>query len=132
MIATKDSLEPQSSERLPNSERILRQGGVVHADVRVPFREIKLSDTLAYDGRVEANAPVRVDDCSGPWGDPAFSGDVIAGLTLGCAKMDQRAGGVEEYDGREVKPMDNGYLSAQITRNTRARRNGTSCCNFRG
>jgi len=79
MIATKDSLEPQSSERLPNSDRIY-VNGELHADVRVPFREIKLSDTKTFDGRVEANAPVRVYDCSGPWGDPAFSGDVTQGL----------------------------------------------------
>ncbi len=110
MIATKDSLEPQSSERLPNSDRIYVKGEL-HADVRVPFREIKLSDTKTYDGRVEANAPVRVYDCSGPWGDPAFSGDVTQGLPRLREKWINGRGDVEEYDGREVKPMDNGYLS---------------------
>jgi len=110
MIATKDSLEPQSSERLPNSDRIYVKGEL-HADVRVPFREIKLSDTKTYDGRVEANAPVRVYDCSGPWGDPAFSGDVTQGLPGLREKWIRSRGDVEEYDGREVKPMDNGYLS---------------------
>ena len=110
MIATKDSLEPQSSERLPNSERIYVKGEL-HADVRVPFREIKLSDTKTFDGRVEANAPVRVYDCSGPWGDPAFSGDVTQGLPRLREKWINDRGDVEEYDGREVKPMDNGYLS---------------------
>ena len=110
MIATKDSLEPQSSERLPNSDRIYVKGEL-HADVRVPFREIKLSDTKTFDGRVEANASVRVYDCSGPWGDPTFSGDVTQGLPRLRENWINGRGDVEEYDGREVKPRDDGYLS---------------------
>src|ERR1700674_1359195 len=79
MIATKDSFEPQSSEPLPNCARI-HVPGKIHPDVRVPFREIQLSPTKSFNGSVEVNAPLRVYDCSGPWGDAEFNGDVEQGL----------------------------------------------------
>ena len=70
---------PQSGEPLPNSRRVYVPGKL-HPTVRVPFREIRLAPTKSFNGRVEANAPVRVYDCSGPWGDPAFNGKVEQGL----------------------------------------------------
>ena len=79
MIATKESFEPHSSESLPNSSRV-HVTGKVHPSVRVPFREIALTPTRAVNGRSEANAPVRVYDTSGPWGDPGFHGRVEQGL----------------------------------------------------
>ena len=79
MIATKDSIEPQSVEPLPNSTRVCVPG-TIHPDVRVPFREVNLSPTKSFNGKVEANAPLRVYDCFGPWGDPAFTGNVESGL----------------------------------------------------
>ena len=71
--------EPQSGEPLPNSTRVCVPGKL-HPDVRVPFREVNLSPTKAFNGQLEANAPVRVYDCSGPWGDPDFTGNVERGL----------------------------------------------------
>jgi phosphomethylpyrimidine synthase len=79
MIATKDALEPQSGEPMPSSSRSYVPGKL-HPALRVPFREIALNPTRAFDGKVEANDPVRVYDCSGPWGDPAFKGTVEQGL----------------------------------------------------
>jgi len=79
MIATKNSIEPQSGEPLPNSTRV-GVPGKIHPDVRVPFREVKLSPTKSFNGQLEANAPLRVYDCSGPWGDPGFTGNVEHGL----------------------------------------------------
>jgi phosphomethylpyrimidine synthase len=110
MIATKDSFEPHSSEQLPNSKRIYVQG-VIHPDVQVPMREISLAPTKSFNGQLEANAPVRVYDCAGPWGDPTFTGKVIHGLPALRAKWIRAGGDVEEYEGRAVKPSDNGYLS---------------------
>ena len=73
MIADpKTSFEPHSSEQLPASKKVFVEGKI-HADIRVPMREIEVSDTKSYTGAVEKNAPVRVYDCSGPWGDPAFT-----------------------------------------------------------
>src|SRR5215831_5695202 len=108
MIATKDSFEPHSSEQLPASKRIYVPGQI-HTDVRVPMREIAVGDTKSYTGAVEKNEPVRVYDCSGPWGDPAFSGTVEAGLPALRANWIRARGDVEEYEGRTVLPIDDGY-----------------------
>jgi phosphomethylpyrimidine synthase len=112
MIATKDSLEPHSSEQLPASKRVYIDG-VLHPDIRVPVREITVSPTKSYSGAVEPNAPVRVYDCSGPWGDPDFTGTSEQGLPAMRREWILRRGDVEPYDGREVKPQDNGYLSGK-------------------
>ncbi|WP_018969958.1 phosphomethylpyrimidine synthase ThiC [Rubritalea marina] len=94
----------------PNSTRVY-VGGQLHPSVKVPMREIRLSDTEHPNGRVEANAPIRVYDCSGPWGDPSFNGDPREGLPALRRDWIIGRGDVVEYDGREVKPSDNGYLS---------------------
>jgi phosphomethylpyrimidine synthase len=112
MIATKESFEPHSSEQLPASKRVYVRANCI-ADVRVPMREIEVTPTKSYDRRVEPNAPVRVYDCSGPWGDPAFTGTSEEGLPALRRDWILKRGDVEEYDGREVKPMDNGYLSGK-------------------
>ncbi len=44
--------------------------GKLHPQIRVAMREIEQSDSLFPDGSTEPNPPVRVYDCSGPWGDP--------------------------------------------------------------
>src|SRR5581483_2638947 len=110
MIATKDSLGPQSGDPLPNSTRVYVSGRL-HPDIRVPFREIRINPTKHVDERLEANEPVRVYDCSGPWGDPAFNGDVMQGLPRTREAWIRTRGDVTEYAGREVRPLDNGYLS---------------------
>ena len=85
MIATKESFEPHSGEQLPSSKRVY-VAGQIHPDVRVPMREIELAPTKSYTGAVEPNEPVRVYDCSGPWGDPGFTGTVEEGLPALRAK----------------------------------------------
>ena len=112
MIATKDSIEPHSSDQLPASTRVYVQGELF-PDVKVPMREIELSPTKTMNGGQEANAPVRVYDCSGPWGDPEFAGTSDEGLPTPRAKWIADRGDVAAYDGREVKPQDNGYLSGK-------------------
>jgi len=112
MIAKKDSIEPHSSEQLPASTRVYLHGRI-HPDVRVPVREIALSPTKTFSGELEANEPVRVYDCSGPWGDPSFSGTSDEGLPMPRAKWVADREDVETYDGREVLPQDNGYLSGK-------------------
>ncbi|MGK0200688.1 MAG: phosphomethylpyrimidine synthase, partial [Yoonia sp.] len=110
MIASKDSFEPHSSEQLPNSKRVYISGEQF-PELRVPMREIELHDTKKMDGSMESNAPVRVYDCSGPWGDPDFKGDVKEGLPAMRRKWLEDREDLEEYDGREITPEDNGYLS---------------------
>lgn len=106
------SPQPHSSDELPNSRRVYVPG-TLFPEIRVPMREVALSPTKTLDGREEANAPVRVYDCSGPWGDPGFCGDVNAGLPRVREPWIRARGDVEEYEGRAVAPADNGYLSAQ-------------------
>jgi phosphomethylpyrimidine synthase len=110
MIATKDTFEPHSSEPLPNNKKIYVTGAI-HTDVRVPMREITLTPTKTFNGAIEANEPVRVYDCSGPWGDPAFTGTVEEGLPALRRNWILQRGDVEEYEGRKVQPIDDGYLS---------------------
>jgi phosphomethylpyrimidine synthase len=102
--------ERQSADvRLPNSQRIYVEGGT--EGVRVPFREVSLQPTRMPDGRVEANEPVRVYDTSGPWGDPEVMCDVRDGLAALRREWILARGDVEEYEGREVAPQDDGYLT---------------------
>jgi phosphomethylpyrimidine synthase len=112
MIASKESFEPQSGDRLPNSTRVYVPGSA-HPEVRVPMREIQVSPTKLFNGGSEANEPVRVYDCSGPWGDPAFHGDSDHGLPPLRRDWILKRGDTQEYDGRTVKPQDNGYLSGK-------------------
>jgi phosphomethylpyrimidine synthase len=74
-------------------------------DVRVPLREIILSE-----GAGEPNLPVY--DTSGPYTDPAVTIDVNAGLARARIAWVKERGGVEEYQGRDIKPEDNGNVGA--------------------
>src|SRR3974390_205849 len=75
------------------------------SDVRVPLREIILSE-----GAGEPNLPVY--DTSGPHTDPDVVIDVNAGLPRHRIAWVKERGGVEEYEGRTVQPVDNGNVSA--------------------
>ncbi len=63
----------------PGSRRVYAQGKLFPT-VKVPLREVALSDTLMPDGATSPNDPVRIYDCSGPWGDPDYCGTVEQGL----------------------------------------------------
>src|SRR3954454_6522699 len=137
MIPTKDSPEPQDSNgngssvaavpgsgsngneptaaddrgyKFPNSRRVY-VNGELHPDIRVPFREISQAPTKAMSGELEPNEPIRVYDCSGPWGDEAAAPDVTQGLPPLRHDWVLNRGDVEEYDGRVTRPIDDGYLS---------------------
>jgi len=112
MISAKSVIEPQSTDALPASTRVYVEG-TLHPEVRVPMREIELSPTKNFSGELEPNAPVRVYDCSGPWGDPDFDGDSSEGLPALRQSWIEKRGDVASYAGREVQPMDNGYLSGK-------------------
>eukprot|EP01036_Dinobryon_divergens_P050980 gene50980-68242_t len=66
----------------PGSHKVYLEGA--RPDIRVPFREITLSDTLVDDGaggsRREPNPPLRVYDASGPYTDPQAAIDITRGL----------------------------------------------------
>ena len=92
-----------------NSRKIFLKGS--RPDLAVPMREISLSPSHLPDGEREENEAVRVYDTSGAWGDPDFHGDHDRGLPALRASWIQERDDVEVVEGREVQPMDNGYLS---------------------
>jgi len=102
------SPEPQSGEPLPQSSRVYVTGKL-HPEIRVPLREIRLRDTKAYDGRVEVNMPLRVYDCSGPWGDADFAGHVEQGLPALRRSWILARGDVEELSPKSPKVGASGH-----------------------
>ncbi|MCM3444892.1 phosphomethylpyrimidine synthase ThiC [Bacillus velezensis] len=88
------------------SKKVYAEGS--SPDIRVPMREISLSATTGAFGE-EENAPVRVYDTSGPYTDPDVQIDIHEGLGALRTKWITGRGDVEEYNGRNVRPEDNGY-----------------------
>ena len=104
MNMANNSIEHQRNGARPHSRRIYLPGKI-YPELRVPFREIRLNPTRALDGRMEANEPVRVYDCSGPWGDESFHGDTARGLPAPRRDWVLRRGDVEECEGRPGRPL---------------------------
>jgi phosphomethylpyrimidine synthase len=75
-------------------------------DIRVPLRRIHLSEA--------ANEPdVMVYDTSGPYSDPTASIDIRKGLPKLRQQWIVDRGDVEAYEGREMRPEDNGFKAWQ-------------------
>ncbi len=110
MIAPPNAIEASANESFSNSRRVY-VGGSLFPDIQVPMREILLAETKLPDGTIEKNAPVRVYDTSGPWGDEDFNGSVENGLPALRAAWVRARGDVSEYEGRQITARDNGYLS---------------------
>ncbi|MEM9281968.1 MAG: phosphomethylpyrimidine synthase ThiC [Verrucomicrobiota bacterium] len=108
MIAPKN---PQPTS-FPSSKRIYIEG-TIHQELKVPLREVELSDTVGSDGTRSCNEPVRVYDSSGPWGDSSYQGSVESGLPGLRRGWIVSRGDVAEYQPRKEKPEDNGYLSEE-------------------
>ena len=92
----------------PGSRKIYIEGS--RPDIRVPFREVTLTDTLVAEGgqtRREANAPLRLFDSSGVYTDPVAPIDITRGLVpLRGAWINERADtealpGISSLYGRE-------------------------------
>jgi phosphomethylpyrimidine synthase len=94
---------------LPNSRRVYVNGTL--PGVRVPFREITQSPSRELDGSMVPNPPVRVYDTSGPWGDPDVRCESANGLPELRREWILARGDVADYEGREVQPIDDGYLT---------------------
>jgi phosphomethylpyrimidine synthase len=117
--AFKQQIDPQS---LPNSRRIYIDGP--ETGVRVPFREIDQNATRNFRNELEENPPVRVYDTSGPYGDPATATDVREGLRPLRREWIVGRGDVEEYEGREIQPIDDGYLTFDAANHARQKEKG--------
>lgn len=113
----KELKEKTSDEvKLPASRKIYvkTNGNTINQtkhNLRVPFREIALSASRNMKDELEENSPVRVYDTSGVWTDPELKCDVREGLPTLRRDWILERGDVEEYEGREILPQDNGYLT---------------------
>src|SRR5690348_112686 len=75
-------------------------------DLRVPYREIALSEGAGEE-------PVRVYDPSGVYTESDAAIEVEKGLKRTRAGWVKERGGVEDYDGRPIKPVDNGNATGK-------------------
>jgi phosphomethylpyrimidine synthase len=97
-------------QQFPASQKVYVVGS--RPDIKVPMREISLTPTITEQGR-EENLPLRVYDTSGPYTDPDAQIDIRRGLpTLRRPWIIER-NDVEEYEGRPIQPIDNGYKQAR-------------------
>ena len=94
----------------PNSRRVYVEGS--RSDIQVPMREVSLSPTKRPDGSgQEVNQPIRLYDTAGAWGDPDYHGDPEKGLPRLREGWIREREDLETYEGRAVKPQDDGYFS---------------------
>ena len=91
---------------LPASRKVHVNGGR-YSDLRVAMREIDL------EGPDEA--PVRVYDPSGPYTEADSPVDIRKGLAPVRREWIEARGDVEEYEGRNVTPLDNGQHAERAT-----------------
>ena len=89
------SIDPKALQPFKNSKKIYVEG---KHNIKVPFREISLSDTASQFG-AEKNYPVFVYDTSGPYTDPAYQIDIRNGLPSLRSQWILNREDVEELDG---------------------------------
>ena len=90
---------------LPASRKVYSQPEAA-PDLRVPLREIALDAS-------SGEPPLPVYDTTGPYTDPAVTIDVEKGLPRGRIEWVKERGGVEEYEGRPIQPVDNGNVTGK-------------------
>ncbi|MFC7050835.1 phosphomethylpyrimidine synthase ThiC [Emcibacter nanhaiensis] len=99
-IATKPEKMEVTTGPLPASRKVYVEGTVAD-NIRVPMREIDLHPSAN-------EKPVPVYDTSGPYTDPDVEIDIYKGLARTRQEWVVARGDVEEYEGRDIKPEDNG------------------------
>jgi phosphomethylpyrimidine synthase len=102
-VLTQPPLIDVTTGPLPASKKIYVKGEI-HKDIRVPMREIALHESAN-------EPPVVVYDTSGPYSDPDADIDINLGLPRLREEWIKARGDVEEYEGREVRPEDNGNVT---------------------
>ena len=93
---------------LTGSQKVYAKG-TIHPNVQVPMREVTCTNKEI----------VTLYDTSGIYTDPTVEIDVAKGLPT-SDRNDWVAdrGDTESYDGRAVKPMDNGHRTSLLARGT--------------
>ncbi|KOS23629.1 thiamine biosynthesis protein ThiC [Bacillus anthracis] len=98
-----EQIELKSS--LPGSKKVYVDGP--REGMKVPMGEIEQIDTNGVP-----NPPIRVYDTSGPYTDPAYKVELEKGIPTPRHSWILERGDVEAYEGREVKPEDDGVKVA--------------------
>ncbi|MBD3920054.1 phosphomethylpyrimidine synthase ThiC [Paenibacillus sp. PR3] len=101
---------PILSKPLPGSRKVYIPGS--QPDIQVPMREIALAPSVIRDQET-INEPVRVYDASGPYTDTNYEADIRQGLPSVRSRWIEARNDTESYDGRAIKPEDNGFASAE-------------------
>ncbi|MBB6695209.1 phosphomethylpyrimidine synthase ThiC [Cohnella xylanilytica] len=96
---------------LPGSRKTYISGS--RPDILVPMREIALEASRDRSGRETPNEPVRVYDSSGPYTDETYEADIRRGLPGLRESWIAERDDTETYEGREVKPEDNGFATEE-------------------
>ncbi|MDF2834725.1 MAG: thiamine biosynthesis protein ThiC [Paenibacillus sp.] len=96
---------------LPGSRKVYVEGS--HPSIQVPMREIALTASTGRNGEETANEPILVYDASGPYTDERYETDVRKGLPALREGWITAREDVERYQGRDVKPEDNGFASEE-------------------
>src|SRR6478735_1360479 len=90
---------------LPASRKVYSQPEAA-PELRVPLREIALDAS-------SGEPPLPVYDTTGPYTDPAVTIDVEKGLGRARIEWVKERGGVEQYEGRPIQPVDNGNVTGK-------------------
>jgi len=90
------------------SSRKIEASGRLHPEISVAMREIDLEAS-------SGEPPIRVYDTSGLYSDPAAEIDINKGLPELRKPWIVARGDVEFYQGREVKPEDNGLRRGEAS-----------------
>jgi phosphomethylpyrimidine synthase len=105
-VTAADLVTPKvTTGSLPASRKIYARPAAA-PELRVPLREIMLEA-----GANEPDLPVY--DTTGVYSDPDVTIDVEKGLKRARIEWVKERGGVEQYDGRPIKPVDNGNVSGK-------------------
>jgi phosphomethylpyrimidine synthase len=99
------NIQTPAAKAVPTGERPgsrkVYQAGVLHPDIRVPFREVAVHPSAGEPA-------VTLYDTSGPYTDPASGIDIEKGLPRPRDAWVLARGDVEAVEPRAVKPEDNG------------------------
>ena len=116
--ATDEKVNISTDPISPKSKKVY-VSGIIHSDIKVPFREISLSASTTVNGNGNGNhieqdeSSLIVYDTSGPYTDPDAKIDIREGLDRIRLPWIIGRGDVEYYDGRKIEPKDDGYREGE-------------------
>ncbi len=102
----KSKIDKITTTPFPASRKVYVKGEM-HEDLWVGMREIELS-------KEAKEQDFWVYDTSGPYSDTSKNIDIYKGLEELRRKWILARGDVEEYDGRQLKPEDNGFATSEV------------------